>query len=135
MNKRLLRLSDYGISKKRYLELKAFCEQYPEWKEELRFITTTIKSKVISDMPMAPHGNSDATGDLAVRRALLDSKCKLIEDCAFKSCNGEQSLADILIKSICYEIPFYDVTPIFVSRSTFYDYRRLFFTMLDKEKT
>ena len=50
-NKRKLSLSKYGISNKRYKELCGFCEQYPEWKDELRYKTSTIKSVEITDIP------------------------------------------------------------------------------------
>lgn len=134
MNKRLLNLSDYGISEKRYKELKAFCEQYPDWKDELRYNTDTVKSKVITDMPLAPHGNSDATGDLACKRVDMESKVELIEKCALEACKGEKTMAYAIIKSTCYDIPFYDIDEAYCSKSTFFDFRRLFFSKLNEER-
>lgn len=62
-----LNLEKYGISGKRYKELCGFCEQYPEWINELKFKNDTVRSVEITDMPIC-HNNSDATGNLAVKR-------------------------------------------------------------------
>lgn len=134
MKQKPLSLEEYGISAKRYKELKGFCEQYPEWKEELKYNVDTIKSKQITDMPLPPHRNSDATGDLAVRRKMLADKCKMIESCLIKACKGDNSIYNVLIKYICYEIPFYDIEDVYCSIATFYRYRRKFFQLLDELK-
>ena len=42
MNKRQLNLEKYGISGKRYKELCGFCEQYPEWKNQLKYNNDTL---------------------------------------------------------------------------------------------
>ena len=52
MNKRQLNLEKYGISGKRYKELCGFCEQYPEWVNELKFNRDTVRSVEITDMPI-----------------------------------------------------------------------------------
>ena len=85
MNKRQLNLEKYGISGKRYKELCGFCEQYPEWKNQLKFS------------------------------------------------NDSQ----YIIKSVCYEVP---VTYLIacegmpIGKSAFYEMRRYFFYLLDKNK-
>lgn len=134
MNKRKLVLDEYGISGKRYKELCGFCEQYPEWKSELRYNTHTVKAKVITDMPLAPHNNSDATGDLAIKRMELERKCRIVEETAMQA---DMSLADYLIKSVCYEVPYTYLSTVEempCSRSAFYDARRYFFYLLDRNK-
>ena len=70
MNKRDLKLDKYGISGKRYKELCGFCEQYPEWQNELKEKTNTVHSIEITDMPIY-HGNADVTANLATRRTEL----------------------------------------------------------------
>lgn len=134
MNKRKLVLDNYGVSGKRYKELCGFCEQYPEWKSELKYKTDTISSKEITDMPLPPHNNSDQTGNLAVRRMELQNKCDLIEKTAFEA---NKDLAEYIIKSVCYEIPLaylQTVDEMPCSRAAFYDARRYFFFLLDKNK-
>lgn len=134
MNKRNLVLDKYGISGKRYKELSGFCEQYPEWKSELKHKKDTVKCVEITDMPITRTGNSDQTGKLAIRRAELKEKCDLIEGTATQA---SQDLANYIIKSVCYEVPFgylESIDEIPCSRATFYDARRYFFYLLDKNK-
>lgn len=69
----------YEISKHRFWSAYHFAMQYKEWKNELSHLTDTMKSKQITDMPMGT-GTGDATGDLAIRRAMLSQKCDLIEN-------------------------------------------------------
>lgn len=134
MDKRKLKLDNYGISSKRYKELCGFCEQYPEWKAKLENDTNTMKSKVITDMPITFGGKSDPTSDLAINRALLQKKCDLIEDVARKASND---LWTYIIDSVCYEFPLSYLQTIKnmpCSRAAFYDVRRYFFYLLDKYK-
>ena len=134
MKKRNLVLSSYGISPKRYKELCGFCEQYPEWKKKLKYENDTLKSKVITDMPIAPSGNSDQTGTLAVKRIELQQKCELIENTAKEA---STDLWQYIIDSVCYEQSLYYLQTMKgmpCSRTTFYDIRRYFFYLLDKNK-
>ena len=71
----------YEISKHRFYELYHYCLQYREWKDELKSTTDTVKAVVISDMPHGS-GTGDPTSNLAMRRAMLADRCKLIEDTA-----------------------------------------------------
>lgn len=136
MNKRKLKLDKHGISSKRYKELCGFCEQYPDWKKEIAKAESSVLEGVqYSDMPKSPNmGTSDTTGNIATKLAEYKSKCELIEKVA-KEADAEYWEA--IIKSICYEVPInfligYEHMPI--SQASFYDRRRYFFYLLDKEK-
>lgn len=133
MNKRNLNLEKYGISGKRYKELCGFCEQYPEWKKQLKYSNDTVKSIEVTDMPIT-HNNSDATGNLVMRRYELEKKCALIENTARQAGND---LSQYIIKSVCYEVPVpyliaYEEMPL--GKSAFYEMRRHFFYLLDINK-
>ena len=134
MRKRDLKLSKYGIGPKRYAELRAFCEQYPEWKQFLASETNTVKSKVITDMPLSRDPMSNATENLAFRRSVHSCQCDLIERVAKQA---SEDLYEYIIKSACYELPvryliMVDNMP--CSAATLYDMRRYFFYLLDIEK-
>ena len=135
MNKRKLRLEKYGISSKRYKELCGFCEQYPDWKIWLAENHDSVKSKTIDGMPYPPLGHqSDQTAALAMKRANIEKKVNLIDRLAKEA--GED-LADYIIESVCYEHPFWYIRDIMnapISRAAFYDKRKYFFWLLDKEK-
>lgn len=134
MNKRNLRLDKYGISSKRYKELCGFCEQYPEWVEELKSNTNTVKSAGVSGMPVSHSGTSDQTVVLVMRRAELQKRCKLIEDTAFQA---NADLHEYIIRSVCYEEPvryLQMIKGMACSAAAFYDARRYFFYLLDQNK-
>lgn len=133
-SKRQLKLKEYGISPKRYKELCGFCEQYPEWKKMLAEMTV-ISAVTYSDEPKSPNiGTSDTTGKLATRRIELSERCQMIEDAAKGAVrDGNQEMINGIIKSVCYEVPFYKLG-IPYSPSTFYEYRRYFFYLLNQKK-
>lgn len=133
MDKRKLKLEEYGISEKRYKELCGFCEQYPEWKQILSFGSGILKSVKITGMPKS-NRISDKTADIAVRRTSIAEKCRLVESTAEQA---SKELAPYIIKSVCYGVTFnylimVDDMP--SSRSAFYDARRYFFYLLDSKK-
>ena len=129
MDKRKTSLKKYGISSKRYKELCGFCEQYPEWKQELAFNNSTVKSQSLTGMPAMTNSLSDETADLAIQK-----KIDLIEKTA-KEASPE--FWKEIIKSACFEQPFWylrDISNIPISRAAFHDYRRYFFYLLNKKK-
>lgn len=134
MDKRKLKLDKYGISGKRFKELSGFCEQYPDWKKELSFMTDAVKSPLIDGIGSFGGDTSDSTGNLAIRRHEISRKCDLIERTA-KQANKE--LAKYIIQSVCYELPLrylICVEDMPCSRAAFYDARRYFFYLLDQNK-
>ena len=75
MDKRKSSLKNYGISSKRYKELCGFCEQYPEWKEELAYNVNTVKSQQIGNVSYGSKNNiSNKTADLALKRVFCKKK-------------------------------------------------------------
>ena len=134
LNKRKLKLDKYGISRKRFKELSGFCEQYPDWKRELAFMTNTVKSPQIDGIGSFGGDASDPTSELAIRRQQLTKKCELIENIA-EQASGE--LARYIIKNVCFELPLrylICVEGMPCSERAFYDKRRYFFYLLDKNK-
>lgn len=134
MNKRKLKLDEYGISSKRYAELKMFCEQYPEWKDELLVKGNPLKGAGYSDMPRGSFKQSSETEEISIRCVELDRKCDLIDEAAKKSA---EDLWEYMIKNVCYNKPFAYLQTIMhipCSERSFYDKRRYFFYLLDKTR-
>lgn len=133
MNKRKLKLEDFGISANRYDELMAFCRQYDEWKQFLSNNNDTVKSLEITDMPIC-HGNADQTCNLAVKRAEYEKNIKIIEECAKKTSN---EFYKFIILNVCYgnKVEFMiDIKEMPMCKRSFYYLRRHFFILLDKER-
>ena len=132
MNKRDMSLDKYGISKKRYRELRYFCEQYPEWKSEVAN-QAFISSPKLDGMP---HGANVGNPTLQAALTMQEKKERidLIESTAVQAADD---LWYWLIRNICYEIPvgvlvYSDGMP--MSQSQFYHYRRYFFYLLDRKR-
>lgn len=112
--RRELKLDDYGISLKRYKELKAFCEQYPEWMEQMKFV------------------KNNETG--RINKEKLRRKCEIVEQAAIEA---SADLYPFIIKSVCYEAPMWklrDIEQMPCSGASFYDVRRYFFSLLNKRR-
>lgn len=134
MNKRELRLEKYGINKKRYLELRAFCEQYPYWKKELANHTYVGGINYSNEKSAPTNAISDKTCKDAIKLCRYQKNCDLIERVA-KSADAE--FWQFLIDSICYEVPLtylMSVKNMPLEKTAFYDRRRYFFYLLDSAK-
>ena len=134
MNKRDLRLDKYGISKKRYKELCGFCEQYPEWKAEIKNYSF-VKGISYSQVPKSiTNGFHSTTEDAAIRIEKYLENVNLIEEVAKAV---DEKYWTYLIKFICYGVPtvyLNKVEDLPLSQSVLYDRRRYFFYLLDKKK-
>ena len=118
----------YWIPKFRYLELKNYCLQYPDWQKELAQISILQTHSQIS-----PAGNfSDPTYTVVLKRARLQQNINLIEDTASKA---DDFLAKWIIKgvteSLSYEFLHLQLS-MPASRDTYYDRYRKFFWILDQ---
>ena len=128
-------LGKYGISGKRYKELCGFCEQYPEWIDELRTIDNGLKAQALS---CTPSGNTNSVGDptakTAMRKTVLIEKIKLVDDTAKEA--SDEFYKEI-IKSVCYGQPFWylrDIANTPISEKAFGDRRKYFFYLLNAKK-
>lgn len=70
----------YYISKHRYLELKHFCLQYPEWQREYnRLIEMSNRGVSVIKLESV---NGDRTADIGIRLAELSENLQLVRDTA-----------------------------------------------------
>ena len=120
----------YWIPQHRYLELKNFCLQYPEWKQTLASL-----DPLKSHLEKHPSGNiADITYNLAVSRMNLNSKISLIEECAALS---DPTIASWLVQGIThnysYEYLKYQLG-LPAGRDYYYDRYRKFFWILDQKR-
>lgn len=109
---------DYGISRNRYKELKAFCLQYEEKKKG-------IQHSVMSRQSVEWQ---------AIINAANSRDCRLIEEAAIRANPG---IWKHILKSVTQDLPYKYVEysdefgRIMVCRTDFYAYRRLFYYYLD----
>lgn len=135
MNKRKARYKDYDITPKRKKELEGFCEQYPEWKDELIINRISPKGQKITGMPYSrTNETSDETAMLAIRRAEIQEKIDLIENIAKEV---DPDIWTYIIKSVCYLKPYTylrNVMGIPCCPAALADRRRYFFCLLNLRK-
>lgn len=124
----------YKISKHKFLEMYHFCMQYNEWKNELEYKKDTRKSLPISDLPMAAGIKTDSTGALAIRRADLENKCKMIEQTAVEA---DAELYQYILKAVTNEYVSFNylktVHEMPCGRTMYYERRRRFYWLLSKK--
>lgn len=130
MNVRPLNERKYNISKHRFAEVYHFCLQYSEWKDELKYKTDNLNGVQITDMPTA-HSGVSSVETLAIRRAILEGKCKVIEQTAIET---DSEIYQYILKAVTNEFISYNylytVMGIPCSRNTWYERRRKFYYLL-----
>lgn len=120
----------YWIPKFRYLELKNWCLQYPDWKKDLASI-----SELKTHSQIFPSGNfSDSTLATVLMRDKFLVNITLLEDIAKQA---DDFLAPWIIKGVTENIS-YDYLHLKLdmptSRDTYYDRYRRFFWLLDQKR-
>ena len=127
---------DYGISKNRYKELKAFCLQYDEKKSRIQYGT--------SGSPPVWEGGTSGIGSAGspVERQAIENEsysrdCRMVEEAAIRANPG---IWRYILRSVTRDLPYeyveYDeeLGRITVGRTEFYAFRRLFFFYLHEIK-
>lgn len=125
---------DYGISRNRYKELKAFCLQYDEKKAKI--------SRGISAANYEAISRNGAAGSLVENQAIENEMnmkdCRMIEEAAIRANPG---IWKYILKSATLGLPYeyieYDEEQgkIPIGKTDFNAYRRLFYHYLDKIKS
>lgn len=120
----------YYISKHRYLELKHFCLQYPEWKKRYRELEETIQrsSSIIKPNDIC----TDSVSEIATEMVLLKEKMELVENTA-KENDPElwTYILEAVTKGCTYEY-FQTQKDIPCCRDTFYSRYRKYFWELNR---
>ena len=113
----------YKLPKHRFLELRHFCLQYPEWKKRYLLVSKIEASKATDEF-------SDPVGDTASYLADLDRNIKMVEKAAHEADSYlEPFLLECVTKGVSFDIMATRVD-IFCGRNMFYDrYRKLFYVL------
>lgn len=107
--------------------------QYNEWKEELQDIEDGLRSSS-EGQTTAGSSKSDKTASLAIKRAELSAKCKLIEQTAEET---DKMLKDYILAAVTNEGYTYNylstVKGMPCGRNLFYKLRKKFYYLLSKK--
>lgn len=128
VKKRDMKLSDYNISKAKYLELKYFCRQHVEKKRELQ--QGYGLNAIVSDG--MPKGNtiSNPTEAKAIRNVMLHKDIELIEQTAMEA---DPEIYEYILKNVTEGMG-YEYLDVPMNRTDFYATRKYFFYLLSRKK-
>lgn len=125
--------SKWHLSKHRYLELKHYCLQYPEWKERLELLTGDLTSHQIA---FGGRGSdpADITGQIGSMRAELSNNIEFVERTAREA---DPDLAGYILCAVTEDRSFpwlSTVMRIPCGKDMYYDRYRKFFWLMSREK-
>ena len=135
MQKRLRDMTweDYGISKNRYAELKAFCLQYEEKKSKIKYGISAVQ---YDGQPKA-HNAGSQTERQAMDNVIYTKDCAMIEEAAIRA-NPEiwRYIVKSVTRGLSYEFVEYDNEQgkIPMCRRDFYGTRKKFYAILNEMK-
>jgi hypothetical protein len=118
--------SKYYVEKELYLTTVHFCRQYPSWLAELSIQPDTSKAITYDKERVQTSVSGDTTAEIAIRRAELSRKVKLVDDTASFIAG---TMDKWLILGVCYGIPFYQLLErgIPCGKDLYYNMRRKFY--------
>ena len=136
MQKRLRDMTweDYGISKNRYDELKAFCLQYEEKKSK---INRGVGAVNYDGMPKGNYKENSLEAQ-AIKNVMYQKDCEMIEQAAIAA---SAEVYQYIIKSVTNDLSYrfieYDekLGKIPMGKTEFYSIRRKFYHFLDLLKS
>ena len=122
--------SSYWISRHRFYELKHFCLQYQEWKDELTYLGLT--KDPFAEKIGKSAGPSDPVISAVLRRELLTDHIEMVDKAA-KGCSEDlwQYVFKGVTEGISYEHLFIQ-NGIPCCKETYYECFRRFFWVLSK---
>ena len=125
-------LKTYNISKHRYMELYHYCMQYNEWKEMLQDMEDGLRSPS-EGQTTAGSRKTDKTATIAIKRAELSAKCKLIEQTAEET---DKMLKDYILAAVTRGDTYNYLSTIKgmpCSRNLYYKLRKKFYYSLSQK--
>ena len=136
LSKELSKKNPWWIPRYRYLELRYFCLQYPDWRRKYELLC--YDSGLASKSPDKQYVNSskiaDRTAEIAIQRKILSDSMKLVEQAAIEA---EPELYHYIMKAVTEKYGFIDLKREYCipcEKDMFYDRRRKFFWLLSKSR-
>lgn len=125
---------DYGISKNRYKELKAFCLQYEEKKNKIQY---GINASRQDGMPGGSRSTKSPVEQQAIDNEIYLKDIRMIEEAAVRADPG---IWKYILKSVTKDLPYKYIEhyegmgKIPMCEKDFYGTRRKFYKILDELK-
>lgn len=132
LSKELSSNSKWWLPKYRYLELRYFALQYPEWKRKYAELEGSVglASRGADILRVNASKIADRTAEIAIQRKLLSDYMRMVEQSAMAA---DPELYSYILKSVTENLTFVvlkSVHGIPCERDMFYDRRRKFYWVL-----
>lgn len=130
--KELSTSNKWWLPKYRYLELRYFALQYPEWKRRYSELENGVVSVSTDILRVNASKVADRTAEIAMRRKTLSDYMQMVEQAAVEA---DSELYGYILKAVTENLTFgcmkalYDIP---CERDMFYDRRRKFYWVLDR---
>ena len=133
LSKELTRANKWWLPKYRYMELRYFALQYPEWKRQYAELSGSagLASKRPGDLYLNGSKLSDRTAEIAIKKKLLFDYMRMVEQAAIES---DPVLGPYVLASVTEGLTFVELKSMYdipCERDMFYDRRRKFFWVLN----
>ena len=124
----------YHLSKHRYYELKHFCLQYPEWKQNYISLDGFPEKVSFGDLKNSRSYKSDPTFIYAEARLYFAERMNLVENAVKEAADDLSSyLLKAVTEGLSYEA-MNKIDRIPCCKDVWYDIYRKFFWLLDKTR-
>ena len=126
--------SKYYIPKEEYLTVVHYCLQYPTWEAELKADPDSGIGIDTAKERVQTSNQFDPVSSLAIRRAAIAKKKKLIDDTATEVA-GSMGLNEWLILGVCHGLTYYQLRQrgIHCGKKLYYKLRQMFYYELSKK--
>ena len=134
---RVATLNKWGVTKDRYYELKYICRQYNHYKRTVKLMEEEIaggfNDLTLSDMPRGTV-TSDQTAERAIRLAKATRARERLTAIQRAAMEAEQGIYKQILRNVTQGTP-YEHMKVPCGRRYFFDARRRFFWILDRNLT
>lgn len=134
LSKELAKSNKWWIPKYRYLELRYFCLQYPEWCKQYAELNCSngLTSRSSDRLYLNGSRMTDRTAEIAIQKKLLSDYMRMVEQTAVET---DPELYPYILKAVTENSTFLYLKSslsIPCERDMFYDRRRKFFWLLNR---
>ena len=134
LSKELSKMNKWWLPKYRYLELRYFALQYPEWKSKYAELegSAGMASRGTDTLRVNASKVADRTAEIAIQKKLLTEYMRMVEQAAVAA---DAVLYPYILKAVTENLTFvvlkqaYDMP---CERDMFYDRRRKFYWALSR---
>ena len=133
MRSKMSKKNNWYIDPERYLELKHFCLQYPEWRRKLNFLMPMATSSYANQKPRKGRATSDVVGSFMEQSFEIITMVDMVENSCMEA---DHAIWRWLLVGVTENVGYEELKArgIPCGKDYYYDAYHKFFYILDKER-